>query len=75
MWTIIFNFIGEIPESKYRKELDAVYKKAQNALGKDTVEDEDMDKKEKEFLKERKKLDRAAKAAEKKNSSKKEIKK
>lgn len=65
------NFIGEIPESKYRKELDAVYKKAQNALGKDTVEDDDMDKKEKEFLRERKKLDRAAKAAEKKTAAKK----
>lgn len=29
-----FNFIGEIPDSHYRKELDAVYKKAQHALGK-----------------------------------------
>ena len=29
-----FNFIGEIPDSHYRKELDAVYKRAQHALGK-----------------------------------------
>lgn len=29
-----FNFIGELPDSHYRKELDAVYKKAQHALGK-----------------------------------------
>ena len=29
-----FNFIGELPDSHYRKELDAVYRKAQHALGK-----------------------------------------
>ena len=29
-----FNFIGEIPDSHYRKELDTVYKRAQHALGK-----------------------------------------
>ena len=28
-----FNFIGEIPDSHYRKELDVVYAKAQKALG------------------------------------------
>ena len=38
-----FNFIGEIPESHYRKELDAVYNKAQRALGKHGVETEDAD--------------------------------
>lgn len=33
-----FNFIGEIPESHYRKELDGVYQKAQKALGRNVVE-------------------------------------
>jgi outer membrane protein assembly factor BamD len=31
-----FNFIGEMPESRYRKELDNVYAKAQKAMGKQT---------------------------------------
>ena len=31
-----FNFIGEMPDSRYRKELDAVYAKAQKAMGKKT---------------------------------------
>ena len=31
-----FNFIGEIPDSHYRKELDTVYAKAQKALGRKT---------------------------------------
>ena len=33
-----FNFIGEIPDSHYRKELDNVYAKAQKALGRHTPE-------------------------------------
>jgi len=33
-----FNFIGEIPESHYRKDLDGVYQKAQKALGRNVVE-------------------------------------
>ena len=32
------NFIGEIPESQYRRELDGVYKKAQKALGRPIIE-------------------------------------
>ena len=49
------NFVGEIPQSHYRKELDSVYRKAQKALGKDvTVENEDMT--EKDFAKERRKI-------------------
>lgn len=42
------NFIGEIPESRYRKELDGVYRKAQKALGRpvgETVEEEIAGKK------------------------------
>ncbi|MBR1959072.1 MAG: outer membrane protein assembly factor BamD [Bacteroidales bacterium] len=49
------NFIGEIPESHYRKELDNVYRKVQKALGKDiAVENEEMT--EKDFAKERRKV-------------------
>lgn len=33
-----YNFIGELPESHYRKELDMVYKRAQKALGRPAVE-------------------------------------
>lgn len=45
------NFIGEYPESKYRKELDAVYVRGQKALGKYSG---DLDKlSEKNFAKER----------------------
>jgi hypothetical protein len=50
------NFVGEIPESHYRKELDAVNRKAQKALGKNVVETGDEEKTEKEFAKERKEL-------------------
>lgn len=50
-----YNFIGEIPESHYRKELENAYRKAQKALGKDvTIENEEMT--EKDFAKERRKL-------------------
>ena len=35
-----FNFVGELPDSHYRRELDVVYRKAQRALGKDVVEDD-----------------------------------
>lgn len=60
------NFIGEIPESRYRKELDNAYRKAQKALGKDvTVEHEDMT--EKDFAKERRKLLREERKNAKKN--------
>ena len=55
------NFVGEIPESHYRKELDAVNRKAQKALGKNVVETGDEEKTEKEFAKERKELKKNAK--------------
>ncbi len=50
-----YNFIGEIPESHYRKELDNVYRKAQKALGR-SVASADEEMTEKDFAKERKKL-------------------
>jgi outer membrane protein assembly factor BamD len=58
------NFIGEIPQSHYRKELDMVYRRAQKALGKEVaVDNEDMT--EKDFAKERRKLLKEEKKGEK----------
>lgn len=49
------NFIGEIPQSKYRRELDIMYARAQRALGRYAGTDELEDKlKDKDFEKERK---------------------
>lgn len=48
------NFVGEIPESPYRKELDALYARAQKALGRYSGADEMLDKDDKDFAKERK---------------------
>lgn len=50
-----YNFIGEIPESHYRKELDTVYRKALKAIGRDVAE-EDSEMTERDFAKERRKL-------------------
>ena len=60
-----YNFIGEIPESHYRKELDAVYSKAQKALGKHGVETENAEMSERDFAKERKKVIKEAKKSAK----------
>ena len=58
------NFIGEIPGSHYRKELDNVYRKAQKALGKDVaIENEEMTARD--FAKERRKILKEEKKAEK----------
>lgn len=56
-----FNFIGEIPDSHYRKELDSVYAKAQKALGRDIVEAEEERMSEKDFAKERKMMQKSEK--------------
>ena len=50
------NFIGEMPDSHYKKELDLVYRRAQKALGRYSVETDDMDMNERQFARERKKL-------------------
>ena len=55
-----YNFVSEIPESKYKKELDTVYAKAQKAIGRDVVETDDADMSEKDFAKERRRLEREA---------------
>ncbi|MBE6232421.1 MAG: outer membrane protein assembly factor BamD [Bacteroidales bacterium] len=62
-----YNFIGELPESNYRKELDAVYRKAQKALGRQIVETDDTEElSERDFAKERRKIVKAEKKSEKK---------
>ena len=59
------NFIGELPESRYRKELDAVYQRAQKALGRHGVSDDDGKMTDRDFARERRKLQKEAKKAEK----------
>lgn len=49
-----YNFIGEIPDSHYRKELDTMYNRSRKAIGKNSVETEMSEMTEKEFAKERK---------------------
>ena len=52
-----YNFIGEMPESHYRSELDNVYRKAQRALGRNVALDEETgEMTERDFAKERRKL-------------------
>ena len=50
------NFVGEIPDSPYRRELDALYARAQRAIGRYAGTDELLDKSERDFEKERKAL-------------------
>ena len=61
-----YNLVGEIPDSRYRKELDVVYRKAQKALGKDAPVTEDSDRSETDFSKERIKLEKEQKKLQKK---------
>lgn len=61
-----YNFIGELPGSPYRKELDSVYKRAQKALGKHVEISDDGEMTEKDFAKERRRVAREIKKAEKK---------
>jgi len=64
-----YNFIGELPESKYRRELDNIYYKAQKALGRQGVETEDVEMTEKDFAKERKKVVKEARRQKKEEKS------
>ena len=52
------NFIGEYGESKYRRELDAMYRRSQRALGRYDGVDEELDLKAKDFERERKALEK-----------------
>ena len=58
------NFIGEYGESKYRRELDAMYRRSQRALGRYDGVDEELELKSKDFERERK----AAEKAQSKNN-------
>ena len=52
------NFVGEYADSKYRRELDAMYRRSQRALGKYDGIDEELDMKAKDFERERKALEK-----------------
>jgi len=54
------NFIGEIPDSKYRHELDVMYRRTQKALGRYSGSDEELNLKAKDFEKERKEAEKAS---------------
>lgn len=54
-----FNFVGEYPDSKYRRELDVMYRRSQRALGKYEGSDEELQLKAKDFERERKELEKA----------------
>lgn len=58
------NFVGEIQESVYTKELKSLYAKAQKALGRYAGSEDELNAKEKDFEKERKMEARLAKAAQ-----------
>lgn len=51
-----FNFIGEYPDSHYRRELDNVYARVQRALGRNVADISEDEMTEKDFAKERKKV-------------------
>ena len=55
------NFVGEYPESQYRREMDALYRRAQRALGRNVAETDDDDVKDKDFARERKKMNKEQK--------------
>ena len=59
------NFIGELPDSRYRRELDNVYNKAQKALGRNVSDSEDHEMTAKDFAKERRKLIREERKSKK----------
>lgn len=61
-----FNFIGECPESPYRKELNAMYARAQKSIGRYVGEEELMEGQDKSFAKERKEAEKQASEAMKK---------
>lgn len=68
-----FNFIGEVPESPYRKELDVVYAKAQKALGKHGTVIPDSNMSEKDFAKERARLQKEREKIEKEREKAKQL--
>lgn len=61
-----YNFVGELPDSHYRKELDSVYRRAQKALGRRGYDVDEDEMTEKDFAKERRKVLKEQKKSEKK---------
>ena len=55
------NFVGEYPESKYRRELDAMNRRAQRALGRYDGVDEELELKAKDFERARKEMEKESK--------------
>ena len=55
------NFVGEYPESKYRRELDAMYRRSQRALGRYDGVDEELELKAKDFERARKEMEKESK--------------
>lgn len=51
-----YNFIGEYPDSHYRRELDNVYNRAQKAIGRNVADSDDDVMSEKDFAKERRRI-------------------
>lgn len=60
-----YNFIGEYPDSHYRRELDNVYNRAQKAIGRNVAESEDDVMSEKDFAKERRRILREERKSQK----------
>lgn len=58
------NFIGEYPQSRYRRELDVMNRRAQRALGRYDGIDEELELKAKDFERERKALEKESKKNE-----------
>lgn len=59
-----YNFIGEYPDSPYKKEMDALYRRSQRALGHYTGTEEELQEKEQNFARDRKKLLKQSAGAE-----------
>ena len=53
-----YNLIGEMPDSRYRKELDVIYRRVQRALGKGGMQADEAEMSSKEFAKERKRIEK-----------------
>ena len=65
-----YNFIGEYPDSPYKKEMDALYRRSQRALGHYTGTEEELREKEQDFARDRKKLLKQSAGAEVYNNQK-----
>ncbi|MBR5835709.1 MAG: outer membrane protein assembly factor BamD [Bacteroidales bacterium] len=60
-----YNIIGEMPDTRYRRELDNIYNRVQRALGKNVADHSDREMTEKDFAKERRKVVREERKSKK----------